>query len=220
MKKIILPACILALISPSYLNAQQKEFILKKIYIEQGAGTISKNGSFVNFGVEAVHNKKWLTSVSYYEMSMQPRNLPANYNPPNSSFLWVPIPGEIPTIDMKIVTLTIGKFVAGGRKVWLTSEAGLSFVNGEKATFKPASINQSNNDPLAWIGIITTPGNYSMTKEKKRVAGGVLKADFNWAFSPFFGVGAGVVANLNSIQSSFCYEIKLIGGWFNIPKKK
>ena len=43
----------------------------------------------------------------------------------------------------------------------------------------------------------------------------MLKADFNWAFLPFMGVGAGAFANFSSIQSPAGFQLKLIIGWMN-----
>ena len=50
--------------------------------------------------------------------------------------------------------------------------------------------------------------------------GAMLKADFNWAFASFAGVGAGVFANLNSIQSPVGFQIKLLIGKMNKQKKR
>jgi len=47
----------------------------------------------------------------------------------------------------------------------------------------------------------------------------MLKADFNWAFSSFAGLGGGVFANINSIQSPVGFHIKLIVGKMNREKK-
>ncbi len=49
--------------------------------------------------------------------------------------------------------------------------------------------------------------------------GAMLKADVNWAFASFAGLGAGVFANFNSIQSLVGFQIKLIVGKMNRDKK-
>ena len=40
----------------------------------------------------------------------------------------------------------------------------------------------------------------------------MIRADYNWAFSRFFGLGAGVFANFNSIQSPVGFNLKLTMG--------
>ena len=69
------------------------------------------------------------------------------------------------------------------------------------------------------LGFLHWSANYSVQKENKTTIGGVLKADFNWAFLPFAGLGAGVYANFNSIQSPVGFEIKLLIGKMNTKRK-
>jgi len=40
----------------------------------------------------------------------------------------------------------------------------------------------------------------------------MLRADYNWAFLPFMGLGTGVFANFNSIQSPIGLQVKLMLG--------
>jgi len=47
----------------------------------------------------------------------------------------------------------------------------------------------------------------------------MMKTDVNWAFSSFMGLGAGVFANVNSIQSPIGFHIKLLVGNMGREKK-
>jgi hypothetical protein len=104
----------------------------------------------------------------------------------------------------------VGKYFETGRKTWFTTEAGLSIVSGQELKFTSQPIE---------TGFLYWSSNYSVQKENKTTIGGVLKADFNWAFLPFAGLGAGVYANFNSIQSPVGFEIKLLIGKMNTKRK-
>ena len=47
----------------------------------------------------------------------------------------------------------------------------------------------------------------------------MIRADYNWAFSRFFGLGAGVFANFNSIQSPVGFNLKLTMGMMRKKQK-
>jgi hypothetical protein len=49
--------------------------------------------------------------------------------------------------------------------------------------------------------------------------GAMLKTDINWAFASFMGLGAGVFANFNSIQSPVGFQLKFIVGDIGREKK-
>ena len=70
-----------------------------------------------------------------------------------------------------------------------------------------------------WEGVHIS-AKYAVQKETKTTGGGMVKADFNWALLPFLGLGAGVFANFNSIQTPVGAHIKLIAGWMNRKSKK
>ena len=46
-----------------------------------------------------------------------------------------------------------------------------------------------------------------------------MQADIDWAFASFMGIGAGVYANINSIQSPIGLQVKLIIGKMGRIKK-
>ncbi|MEO7394612.1 MAG: hypothetical protein ABIU11_06680, partial [Chitinophagaceae bacterium] len=97
-----------------------------------------------------------------------------------------------------------------GQKLWFTTEAGLSIVNGEKMSF--------TRQPETSDRYFYSSSNFSIKKETKTTIGGMLKADFNWAVLPYLGLGAGVFANFNSIQSPLGFQFKIIIGWLNSKK--
>jgi hypothetical protein len=190
---------------------------VKKFYIQAGAGGSSQAGSNFEIGLQAIVNNKWSASFSYHGLTMKPKNLPANYQPETGTIFFIPYTNNI-EVNMKLFSLTAGKYFRLGRNSWLTTEAGLSFVSGEKASFQPAT--PISTDPLLLLlGTSGTTSNYTTTIEKKNSFGGMLRADFNWAFSSFMGLGGGVFANLNSIQSTIGFNTKLIVGLMGRHKK-
>lgn len=221
MKKIFMLPAIL-LVCSSLVLAQSKDTIIKKIYLQAAAGVANKNGVFSEFSLQSVFKKNWVASVSYHNIEQDANNVPADYDPGYSTLLFFPISESKPQVNMKIVSLTFGKFLPVSRRIWFTTEAGISVVTGEKAKFTKAPVSgQSEYDVfLILFGVSNVPPNYTIAREKETTIGGMIKADFNWAFSPFAGLGAGVFANLNSIQSPVGFQVKLMFGWMNNKKKK
>jgi hypothetical protein len=194
--------------------SQSKTASLSKIYLQGGAGAAGNKGFFTDLSVQAVLKNKWITTLSYHSIDMEPKNLPADYDPGYIVILFFPIPNETPSSDLKVLSFTAGKYYKMGRKTWFTTEAGLSLVNGKEMKF-------SKSNASSWTAIIVgeNPPNYTKTEVKKTSMGAMLKADFNWAFASFAGLGAGVFANFNSVQSPVGFQIKLIVGKMNREKK-
>ena len=142
---------------------------------------------------------------------MKPKNLPSDFQPGTGTVLFfIPYSDDV-ILNMDLFSLTAGKYFKTGRKSWITTEAGLSIVNGETASFQPTT--SGTVDPLGFLfGITGTTSNYITTIENKTSIGGMIRADYNWAFSRYFGLGAGVFANLNSIQSPVGFNMKLTMG--------
>ncbi|HET7899281.1 MAG TPA: hypothetical protein VFL47_16455, partial [Flavisolibacter sp.] len=59
----------------------------------------------------------------------------------------------------------------------------------------------------------------STSTQNKSGIGGMLRADLNWAFLPFMGIGAGGFAGFSSVESPVGFELKLMVGKMNIRKK-
>jgi hypothetical protein len=210
--------CLFVSILLCYIgNAQLKDKALNKIYLQSGTGGASNSGFVSELGIQSVFKNKWIATLSYHNIDMEPKNLPKDYDPGEVVIILIPIPGETPGVDMRVISLTMGKFFKGRRNTWFTTEAGLSVVNSKKLNFSKNDASSPN-----WIFPLfgETPANYVFTEEKKSTIGAMFKADVNWAFASFAGLGAGVFANFNSIQSPVGLQIKLIVGKMNREKRK
>ena len=190
--------------------SQTKETPFKKIYLQAASGVTNKKGITVELGIQAVLKNNWTTTIAYQKIEMNPKNLPADYKEGVTILIFIPVYDEFPFSNLNILSFTAGKFFETGRKTWITTEAGFSIVNGEKVVFTPQPVVHE---------IFYTSSNYSFKKENKTTVGGILKANFNWAFLSFMGAGAGVFANFNSIQSPIGFQLKLIVGKLNRTKK-
>ena len=199
---------VLALLCASSIVAfcQEQAKPLKRMYFQASAGPTTQNGFATELGVQAIFKSNWTVTFAYNNIEVDPKSLPGDYKPGYTLLLIFPLPDEYPSASMSAISLTGGKCFAVGRNKWFIAEAGLSFVNGEQFTF----VRQPIVDDLLYVS-----SNYAVTKEKKSSIGGMLKADINWAFSRYVGLGLGTFANFNSIQSPVGYKLKLIIGWMD-----
>jgi hypothetical protein len=156
--------------------------------------------------VQAIFRNNWSATFSYSNIAIDPKGLPGDYKPGYTLIFIFPLPDEYPSASMTVISVTGGKSFEVGKNKWFTAEAGLSFVNGEQFTFA----RQPIVDDLFYVS-----SNYAVKKEKKSSIGGMLKADINWAFSRYVGLGLGTFANFNSVQSPVGYRLKLIIGWMD-----
>jgi len=186
---------------------------LSKVYLQAGAGAGTYNSSDFDLGLKAVLNNKWSMTLSYKGLEMRPKNLPSDYQAETGYVLFIPYAYEA-TTDMSLVSLTAGKYFRLGKNFWATTEGGLSYVKGEKVSFERT---QSVNTNI--LIAATTTSNYNSIKENRSTVGAMFQADINWAFSSFMGLGAGVYANVNSIQSPVGFNIKLLVGKMGREKK-
>ena len=194
---------------------QRKEAEFKKIYLQMGSGVSNHKGFPVELGIQTLLNHNWIATISYHEIDMDPKNLPSDYYPGMAVILFLPIPESTPSVDLKLYSLTAGKYFTTGRNTWFTTEAGLSLARGKKISFA-----RNTGDLSGWTFLIIgeQPSNYITNEETKTTIGGMFRADINWAFSSIAGLGAGVFANANSIQSAVGFQIKLTLGWMNRKK--
>jgi hypothetical protein len=186
---------------------------ISKIYLQAGSGAGTHNSSDFDLGLKAILNNKWSMTLSYKALEMRPKNLPTDYHPETGYVLFIPYTYEV-TTDMSLVSLTAGKYFKLGKNFWATTEGGLSYVKGEKVNFERTQSVSSNILIAA-----STSSNYNSIKENKSTIGAMFQADVNWAFASFMGVGAGVYANVNSIQSPVGFNIKLLVGKMGRDKK-
>lgn len=203
MKQVIILVLLFAYATVAF--SQKQETSVKKIYLQLAAGATNNKGVFSEAGVQIGLKDNWISSISYHTIKMNPKNLPSDYEE-GYVFLIFPLYDEFPVTKMSLISFTGGKLFEVRRNMWFTTEAGLSIVKGETSGF--------NKQPVVWDGLYKS-SNYAVNKEDKTTIGGMLKVDFNWAFSPWVGLGAGAFANFNSIQSPAGFQLKLILGWLN-----
>lgn len=189
---------------------EAKQSAIKKFYLQGGTGITSSGGISLDFGLQAVLKSNWTASISYKLVEIEPRNLPDTYQRGYTLLLVFPLYDEFPYNEMDVFSLAVGKYFETGRKTRFTAEAGLSFVNGQTMKFTSQPVISE---------ILYVSSNYSVQKENKTGFGGVVKADFNWALLPFAGLGTGVFANFNSVQSAIGFEVKLLVGKLNKKRK-
>ena len=192
-------------------NAQTSP--LSKLYLQGGIGASSYSGGSTEVAFQAIFKNKWSATLSYQSLSMDPKNKPSDYQAETGYVLFVPYTNEVDT-RMNIVSATAGRYFKLGKKTWATTEGGLSYVSGEKVQFQRAEVQSSNIFLFA-----STSSNYTTTKETKGSIGIAARADINWAFASFMGLGCGVYTNINSIQSPVGFQVKLIVGKMGREKR-
>ena len=203
--------CIMSLALITTATGQTKA--INKFYFQGGAGGGTHESGSYDLGIQAIFKNKWSATLSYQELSMSPKNLPADYQGETGYALFLFYTDEV-TATMNLINLTAGRYFKLGRNTWATTEAGLSYVSGEKVSFQHSQVTSTN-----LIFFASTSSNYTTTKENKSSVGFMMKSDINWAFSSFMGLGAGFFANINSIQSPIGFHIKLLVGNMGREKK-
>src|SRR5215204_4877407 len=111
------------LCSVGYSQATAKA--LTKIYLQGAVGGASHSGFVSELSVQGVIKNNWVATLSYHKIEMEPKNLPKDFDPGVIIFL-IPIPGETPSVDMSLISLTMGKYFKSGKNTWFTAEGGLS----------------------------------------------------------------------------------------------
>jgi hypothetical protein len=220
---IVTTLVIVFLISLTGATAQSANTITK-FYLQGALGGGTFNHFYSDVSLQTILKNKWSLSLSYQTLEeMKPNNIPNDYIPATGKgqFLFFPYSytGSVDNVNMKLVSLTGGRYFKLGRNTWATTEAGLSYVKGQKTKFNPIPITTgSTNYILGWEDYTTS--NYETTVESKNTIGLMAKADVNWAFASFMGIGCGVYGNLNSIQSPVGFHVKLMVGLMGREKNK
>lgn len=209
MKKVFVFTLLFVVAITSF--GQKKDTIVNKIYLQFAGGGSSHHGSFVEMGIQANFKNNWLGTFSIHNIKLTPNNIPSDYEPGVTFIFFLQFEDAMPKTSMKLYSFTAGKLFEAGRKVWFTTEAGFSIVSKEKLIFT----KQSGTN----IDFVYYASNYAINRENVSAVGGMIKADANWAFCSFAGLGAGVFANVNSIQSQIGAQVKLTVGWMNRKKK-
>jgi hypothetical protein len=183
--------------------SQERVAAVQKMYGGLGSVLVHKNGYGSEAGFQVVWKKNWTTALYYQSGEADPKNLPDDYE---QGYTLV-FPDPWPAVAFKMISITGGKAVDLGRRFWLTTEGGLSFVKAEKMTFRRQS--SSGN-------ILYTPSNYTTTTENGSAVGGVVWADLHWAILRFAGLSLGGFVQFNSLQTAPGIVTKLILGKMNI----
>jgi len=186
---------------------------MNKLYLQAGAGGGTHDAASYDLGIQTIFKNKWSATLSYQGFDMEPKNLPSDYIPETGFILIIPYTYTVQA-NMKIVSITAGRYFKLGRNIWATTEGGLSYVNGEKVSFQRSDVVDSY---FLFGG--TTSSNYSSSKESKSTLGVAMRADLNWGFASFMGIGCGAFANINSIQSPIGFQLKLMVGNMGREKK-
>ena len=215
-KKCLKPCSVLILyfgffIFPFSVLAQQQEKLIKKVYFDNGLLAAGKeSGGFSS--LEFILKNKWSASVSFCGMGLEPKELPDDYE---AAWGLVILPFENNLYnDLKIISVSAGKYIPAGKKAWFTMEAGPSFIQGQRYRFTRNPDYVPGQAEYAILGFYY-PSNYNHVSDKTKTMGALIKADFTWAFASFMGIGIGGVASLNSIQSFGAFQVKLSVGWMN-----
>lgn len=203
--------CIMSLSLITTATGQSKT--MSKFYLQGGVGGATHQGSSYDLSMQAIIKNKWSATLSYQELTMTPKNLPADYQAETGYVFFIPYSYTTDT-KMSLLSLTAGRYFKLGRNTWATTEAGLSYVSGEKVSFQHSQVTSSN-----LIIAASTSSNYTSTKETKSGIGFMMRTDVNWAFSSFMGLGAGFFANINSIQSPVGFHVKLLVGGMGREKR-
>ena len=208
-KSSLFSILLLALVIIS--NAQTSP--LSKLYLQGGIGACSYSGGSTEVGSQAIFKNKWSATLSYQAINMRPGNTPSDYQPETGYVMFIPYTYEVEN-EMRIVSLTAGRYFKLGRNIWATTEGGLSYVSGEEVNFEKTGVVSTNI-----IIVASTTSNYNTYKENKSSVGAALRADINWGFASFMGLGCGAFANINSIQSPVGVQVKLMVGYMGREKK-
>lgn len=217
MKKIFKnpPACRLLislfLFAPFTIMAQKKESVIKKIYFQAAGGGNTIEGDHGEIGLQTVFKNKWSATISYHSLVMEPKNLPSDYVAGSGVVFFLFPYVDNAAVEMELFSLTAGRYFQTGKKSWITTEAGVSLVKGQTVSFERRPVTSTDSWGMLF-GVSSTSSNYATMFENKSAVGAMLRADYNWAFSRFFGLGAGVFANFNSIQSPVGFNLKMTMG--------
>ena len=221
--KISLLIC-LTLLLVSFMPATAQQNKITKLYLQGATGGGTFNHIYSDVSLQAILKNKWSLSLSYQTLEEpKPNNIPNDYVPAtgNGEFLFIPYSymGSVDNVNMKLVSLTGGRYFKLDRNTWATTDAGLSYVKGQKIKFNSIPITSGSTASfLGWEQYTTS--NYETTVDNKNTIGLMAKADVNWAFASFMGIGAGVYGNLNSIQSPVGFHLKLMVGLMGREKRR
>ena len=173
-------------------------------------------------GLTLVIRNKLSISLSNHNMDINPSNLPGDFEPGHSEgmALFFPYSGPDlnPSINCKIYSLTMGRYFSLGKRSWFQLEGGPSFISGEKAKFKKQAVTSGYYNYLLGYESYTR-SNYTMTRERKQGLGALMRADIQHAVSRNLALGFTLATEISSVQSPLFMEVRMLTGYFGLPKK-
>lgn len=152
-------------ISTHQLSAQQMEpWKVRRVYINgsatlDGGGTVQLNMHF---------NNSWVAYIASDNFQPKSKNLPSDYQVGSSSFFGMAYANRIPSDDINLVSLGMGKVITpASDKAWIIATGGISIGRHKETQFTRQQVVSGS-----FFGIIGgTSSNYSKTTESKTAIG-------------------------------------------------
>lgn len=185
---------------------------VNRFYGQAAAGVAFRKGGVTELGIQGVHKNKWSATLSYHRLNLTPANQPGNYQAGSgTAFFIIPTGEEEARVKVKLFSLTAGKVFKTGYKGWCTIEGGVSRSSGHKVRYQYQSVTYT--DPfLVLLGTTGSSSNYKFSYEKKSGTGAMIRTDFNWALNKDIGLGVGMFASINPVQSAGGLSLKILFG--------
>ena len=151
----LVATCVISFLVFSMTVTAQNSKTISKLYLQSGAGGGSHESSFGELGLQAIIKNKWSASLSYQVIDMKHKNIPTDYKPGSGTYFFLGFPlsysNEIEPMNMKLFSLTAGRYFKLSKKTWITTEGGVSLVKGEKANFTPSPVTTESFGSY-WLG--------------------------------------------------------------------
>lgn len=216
---------VLILLGWSPKSFSQSITPISKLYLNTGIMVKPQRGSDGTggeLGFSVVVRNKWSFTFSFHDLTMNPSNLPKDFDPGYSEGFALILPYSGPDLDpnisCKLYSITMGRYYPLGKRSWFQLEGGPSFVSSYKTSFTSQPVTSGSVNYLIGYENYTT-SNYTMKKEKKSGMGLLLRADIQQAISRHLAMGVSFHSCLSGIQSPLFFEVRMLGGHFGIPRK-
>ncbi|TMI92497.1 MAG: hypothetical protein E6H08_11975 [Bacteroidetes bacterium] len=204
--------CIMSLSLITTATGQSKT--MSKFYLQGGVGGATHQGSSYDLSMQAIIKNKWSATLSYQELTMTPKNLPADYQAETGYVFFIPYSYTTDT-KMSLLSLTAGRYFKLGRNTWATTEAGLSYVSGEKVSFQHSQVTSSN-----LIIAASTSSNYTSTKETKIWYWFYDANRCQLGFFFIYGIRCRILCQYQFNPITGWFSCKIISGWYGKREKK
>src|SRR5258708_5664890 len=88
-------------------KAQKHENPITKFYLQGAAGASTRSGDNTELSLQGVIHNKWSFTLSYHDLNMEPKNLPADYQAETGVVLFIPYTDNA-EVNMKLFSVTAG----------------------------------------------------------------------------------------------------------------